>query len=102
MNKLVRYAAVLLFASLVAPSTFADEALDALEKKLVAQWSKIESVSTKISMSMEMQGMSQKGEGVMEAAFDGDHGWFWRNRTTANVQLTLWTSGVYLDFKRVL
>ena len=72
MNKLVRYAAVLLFASLVASSTFADEALDALEKKLVAQWSKIESISTKITMSMEMQGMTQKGEGMMEYVKKGD------------------------------
>jgi len=38
-----------------------------------------------------------EGNGVMEAAFDGNHGWFWRNRTDAVVQLTLRTSGAYLE-----
>jgi hypothetical protein len=54
------------------------------------------------SVSYEKGRGVAKDEGVMEAAFDGDHGWFWRNRTTANVQLTLRTNGVYLAFKRVL
>lgn len=40
--------------------------------------------------------------GVIEAAFDGDHGWFWRNRTEAVVVMTLRTSGAYLELKRVL
>ncbi len=38
-----------------------------------------------------------EGNGVMEAAFDGNHGWFWRNRTDTVVQLTLRTSGAYLE-----
>lgn len=41
-------------------------------------------------------------EGVLEAAFDGNHGWFWRNRTDAPVTVTLKTSGSYSDIKRVL
>lgn len=47
------------------------------------------------------QGMA-KDDGVIEAAFDGDHGWFWRNRTDANVTVTLRTSGAYSEFKRML
>ena len=43
-----------------------------------------------------------KNDGVIEAAFDGNHGWFWRNRTDANVKVTLRTSGAYLEFKRML
>ena len=43
----------------------------------------------------------QKGRGVPEqsgelvAAFDGNHGWFWRNRTDAPVTFTLRTRGDY-------
>lgn len=40
--------------------------------------------------------------GVLEAAFDGTHGWFWRNRTNAEVTVTLKTSGDYTEIKRVL
>jgi len=41
-------------------------------------------------------------EGVLEAAFDGNHGWFWRNRTKGDVTVTLRTSGDYLAIKRVM
>ena len=41
-------------------------------------------------------------EGVLEAAFDGNHGWFWRNRTDAPVTVTLKTSGAYSDIKRMI
>ncbi|WP_187970631.1 transmembrane anchor protein [Aquibium microcysteis] len=41
-------------------------------------------------------------EGVLEAAFDGNHGWFWRNRTDAPVTVTLKTSGAYSDIKRII
>lgn len=40
-------------------------------------------------------------EGILEAAFDGNHGWFWRNRTQAPVTVTLKTSGAYSDIKRM-
>lgn len=38
--------------------------------------------------------------GVLTAAFDGNHGWFWRNRTEDNVILTLRTRGDYHELKR--
>ena len=41
-------------------------------------------------------------EGLLVAAFDGNHGWFWRNRTKQDVTLTLRTNGAYRDLKRVL
>lgn len=41
-------------------------------------------------------------KGVLKAAFDGNHGWFWRNRTLKDVTLTLEVSGEYLTMKRVL
>jgi hypothetical protein len=43
-----------------------------------------------------------EGEGVLEAAFDGNHGWFWRNRTDAPVTVTLKTNGAYSDIKRMM
>ncbi len=40
--------------------------------------------------------------GVLEAAFDGNHGWFWRNRTSAPVTVILKTDGAYSDIKRMM
>ena len=40
--------------------------------------------------------------GVLAAAFDGKHGWFWRNRTDKEVTITLRTQGDYLSIKRVI
>lgn len=41
-------------------------------------------------------------QGVLEAAFDGKHGWFWRNRTSKPVTVTLRTEGDYIAIKRVI
>lgn len=41
-------------------------------------------------------------EGVLEASFDGKHGWFWRNRGKADVTVTLKTDGEYAEIKRVM
>lgn len=47
-----------------------------------------------------------KGEttdaGTLQAAFDGQHGWFWRNRSSTDVTITLQTSGDYEKIERVL
>ncbi len=40
-------------------------------------------------------------EGELVAAFDGRHGWFWRNRGRERVTLTLRTSGGYQDITGV-
>lgn len=40
-------------------------------------------------------------EGTLEAAFDGSHGWFWRNRGSQPVTVTLKTTGDYKEIKRV-
>ncbi len=39
-------------------------------------------------------------DGVLEAAFEGNHGWFWRNRTKSDVTVTLKTSGDCIELKR--
>lgn len=41
-------------------------------------------------------------KGTLEAEFDGNHGWFWRNRGEADVTVTLRTNGVYSSIKRTL
>ncbi len=40
--------------------------------------------------------------GVIEAAFDGKHGWFWRNRSGNDVTITLNTEGDYQSLHRVM
>ena len=54
------------------------------------------------SISYEKGRGVPEDNGVIEAAFDGNHGWFWRNRTETVVKLTLRTSGAYLELKRML
>lgn len=44
---------------------------------------------------------AQADSGELVAAFDGAHGWFWRNRGTQDVTITLRTSGDYSELKRV-
>ena len=38
-------------------------------------------------------------EGELTAAFTGNHGWFWRNRTDTPVTVTLRTAGDYIEMK---
>lgn len=40
-------------------------------------------------------------EGTLEAAFEGNHGWFWRNRGASDITVTLRASGDYAEIKRV-
>ena len=40
-------------------------------------------------------------EGVLEAAFDGIHGWYWRNRGKADVTVSLRTDGDYAAIQRM-
>lgn len=49
------------------------------------------------------KGKQSGGEnGTLVAAFDGKHGWFWRNRTKNTVTIILKTTGTYSDVKRVV
>jgi hypothetical protein len=49
------------------------------------------------------KGRESTGEqGTLVAAFDGSHGWFWRNRSGAPVTVTLRTDGAYTAIKRVV
>lgn len=49
------------------------------------------------------KGKESTGErGTLNSAFDGKHGWFWRNRSDSPVTVTLRTKGAYSEIKRVL
>ena len=54
------------------------------------------------SVSYEKGRGVAEDEGVIKAAFDGNHGWFWRNRTDSDVVLTLRTKGNYSELKRTV
>lgn len=46
------------------------------------------------------KGRGSKGEeGELKAAFDGDHGWFWRNRDKTALTVTLQVRGTYSAMK---
>lgn len=48
------------------------------------------------------KGSLARQEGTLTAAFDGSHGWFWRNRSGAPLSITLRTRGEYAEIKKVL
>jgi len=47
------------------------------------------------------KGSTNYSEGLMEAAFDGNHGWFWRNRSGKTMIITLEVHGDYSEIIRV-
>lgn len=51
------------------------------------------------SISYEQGRAVPEASGDLTAAFTGNHGWFWRNRTEAPVTVTLRTSGDYAEMR---
>jgi len=47
------------------------------------------------------KGMAVTDQGNLIAAFDGIHGWFFRNRSTAPMRVTLRTRGTYTSLDRM-
>lgn len=47
------------------------------------------------------KGTRDKAEGSFKAKFDGTHGWFWRNRTSQPITVTVKTTGRYEKLARV-
>ncbi len=45
------------------------------------------------------KGKLERSDGIMIAEFDGKHGWFWRNRTSETMVVTLQVNGSYSDIK---
>ncbi len=59
-----------------------------------------DSESLKINYHSYYKGSDVMREGILEAAFDGNHGWFWRNRTKEPLTMTIKTNGEYSEIKR--
>ena len=51
------------------------------------------------SVTYEKGRGSSGSEGEIVAEFDGEHGWFWRNRDSADVTVTVQVRGEYSAFK---
>ncbi len=58
--------------------------------------------ASKAFISYKKGNNAERDSGELVADFDGSHGWFWRNRTSGEVTVTLKTSGVYSEIKRVV
>jgi len=43
------------------------------------------------------KGSTVSDAGVLEAEFDGNHGWFWRNRTGETMTITLEVEGEFTE-----
>lgn len=51
------------------------------------------------SVTYEKGRGSTGAEGEIVAAFDGEHGWFWRNRDSSEATVTVQVRGEYAEFK---
>ena len=65
------------------------------------------STATSAGASGELTGrvhvaFAAKDRATVEAAFTGNHGWFWRNRGNTPVTVTLRTNGAYNNIRRVV
>lgn len=56
----------------------------------------------KSSHSYKTGRFTESDKGTLEAKFDGDHGWFWRNRSGKEVTVTVRAEGDFTAMKRVL
>lgn len=60
-----------------------------------------DSQKMKINYHSYEKGSEMEKKGTIVAAFDGSHGWFWRNRTAKTMTVTLKTNGDYTDIKHM-
>jgi hypothetical protein len=61
-----------------------------------------DSIKHKIDYKSWQKGTSQRDEGELVAEFDGKHGWFWRNRTSKPVTITLQVEGEHSDIEEAI
>ena len=60
-----------------------------------------DSSKLKINYHSYEKGSESEKQGTLIAAFDGSHGWFWRNRTSRTMTITLEVSGEFSDMKHM-
>ncbi len=58
-------------------------------------------LGSKQSLTYKKGKMIESDQGVLDAQFDGYHGWFWRNRNKVNVTVFLNTQGDYVNIKKM-
>jgi len=56
---------------------------------------------TRLETSYKKGASVANDTGVLEAGFDGTHGWFWRNRGKQDVTISLKVEGAYTDLKKM-
>ena len=56
-----------------------------------------DSAKHKINYFNYSKGSAESSDGVLEAEFDGKHGWFWRNRTGKPMTITLEVKGEFTE-----
>lgn len=61
-----------------------------------------ESSENSFAVSYKKGKDARQDEGTLEAAFKGQHGWYWKNRSRQPVTVDLFTEGQYSEIKRVL
>ena len=61
-----------------------------------------EATGGKFSVSYKKGKAAEQDEGTLEAAFTGQHGWYWKNRGRQPVTVELSTTGQYASIQRVL
>lgn len=57
--------------------------------------------SKEVNYHVYEKGTDSTKAGTLTAAFDGNHGWYWKNRTNAPVTITLKATGNYQDIKEM-
>ncbi len=57
--------------------------------------------SPEVDYHIYEKGTDSAKQGVLEAAFDGNHGWYWKNRTESTITITLNTTGAYQAIKEM-
>jgi len=57
--------------------------------------------SNEVNYHIYEKGTEATMEGTFEAAFDGNHGWYWKNRTDAPITINLKTTGQYQSIKEM-
>jgi len=57
--------------------------------------------SSAVSYHVYEKGSSSSMTGTLTAAFDGNHGWYWKNKSEVSMTITLSTAGTYQDIKEM-
>lgn len=57
--------------------------------------------SKEINYHVYEKGTESSAQGTLIAAFDGNHGWYWKNRSGSPITITLTTTGKYSAIKEM-